>query len=286
MSALDPLLSHSLRMAIEGTSSSKGRPPAWFERSRDFRFVDYSQDGDDTLLWLQAPHLGEAARELYGQQAFWDTRPDPNATAFDVLSRVVQEVAAENAESAWFDEALLSLFGRLGPLFSRDLHGVWLSAGSQPSRITAAVAETAARLGASTPQSRHVRVAGQLDMIRHSTRSFGLRMDGGEGVHGVLTSPELLEFLKERFGRRVLVIGRAVYRPSGRLLRIDAAGIESGEGVSDLWAKVPPPQTPRPAAVRVRPADVGKQGVAAFFGTWPGDESDTEMAEAVQRLRA
>lgn len=286
MSAIDPLVGQSLRMAIEGSSSSVGRPPAWYERSSDIRFVDYSQDGDDTLLWLQAPRIGEAAEELYVQQELWDTRPDPNATAFDVFSRVVQEVAEENSESAWFDKALLNRFARLQRLFSGSLHGVQLSTEARPPRITAAVAETAAKLGASTPQSRQVRVTGQLDMIRHSTRSFGLRMDSGEEVHGVLTTPELLDSLKERFGRRVMVLGRAVYRPSGRLLRIDAAGVEPGEGVSELWAKAPPPQAKRPATVRVRPADVGKRGVAAFFGIWPGDESDAEMADAVRQIRA
>lgn len=58
----------------------------------------------------------------------------------------------------------------------------------------------------------------------------------------------------------------AVCRRSGRLLRIDAAGIEAGEGVSEVWAKVPPPQAKRPVSVRVRPTEVGKRGVAAFFG--------------------
>lgn len=286
MSAIDPLLGQSLRMAIEGTSSFVGRPPAWYERSKDIRFVDYCQDGDDTLLWLEAPRIGESAEELYLQQELWDTRPDPNATAFDVFSRVVQEVAGENSESAWFDKALLRRFARLESLFSGSLHGVQVSTGPRSPRITAAVAETAAKLGASTPQSQQVRVTGQLDMIRHSTRSFGLRMEGGEEVHGVLTSPELLESLKDRFGQRVMVLGRAVYRPSGRLLRIDAAGIEPGEGASELWAKVPPPQAKRPATVRVRPTAAGKRGVAAFFGIWPGDESDGEMDDAVQRIRA
>ncbi len=46
----------------------------------------------------------------------------------------------------------------------------------------------------------------------------------------MLDSQEQTDSLKAFLGRRILVLGKAIFRPSGSLLRIDAAGIEAGEG--------------------------------------------------------
>lgn len=95
-----------------------------------------------------------------------------------------------------------------------------------------------------------------------------------------------LTVLPELFGKWVLVLGRAVYRPSGRLLRIDAAGVEDGAGASPLFSKIPAPQTVRPSASgRWKISETGRRGVPAFFGTWPGDETDADIDILIKDLR-
>jgi hypothetical protein len=123
-------------------------------------------------------------------------------------------------------------------------------------------------------------------MIRHSTRSFSLRLDSGEEVRGVIETTDSCEILQALFGKRVLVLGRAVYRPSGRLLRIDAAGLEDGTDVAGLFSRIPAPQTSRPPTPALRVTASGKRGVAAFFGTWPGDESDADLASMLREIRS
>ena len=123
-------------------------------------------------------------------------------------------------------------------------------------------------------------------MIRHSTRGFSLRLESGEEVHGVMESAEGLSALPGFFEKPALVLGRAIYRPSGRLLRIDAAAIDDGAGASPLFARVPPPQTARPSTpARLNISGTGKRGGSAFFGTWPGDESDTDLDALVREIR-
>jgi hypothetical protein len=286
MGRISPLFVGSLRMAIEGASVASGRPPAWLERASDVRFVDYSHDRDDTLIALGLPRLGDAAAELYRQGKLWDTRPNPDDTAVEVFRHVVDEVAAENYESSWYDRQLLTRLARMKKVFGSQIHAIALPSGIGSTRVNEKVTETAARLGASTPATRQVRIAGVLDMIRHSTRSFSLRLESGEEVHGVMESADGLTALPEFFGKPVLVLGRAVYRPSGRLLRIDAAGIEDGAGASPLFSKIPPPQTVRPSASgRWRISETGRRGVPAFFGTWPGDETDADMDMLVKDIR-
>lgn len=287
MAYVPPLADGSLRMAMEGASVAQGRPPAWFQRASDIRFVGYGHDGDDTVIALQLPTIGEAAEELYRQRAFWDTRPDPGETAIDVLRHVVDEVASENNESSWYDRHLLARFARMRTVFGAAIQSIQLADSGRRSEVNEQVAVTAARLGTSTPPNRQVRVAGMLDMIRHSTRSFSLRLASGEEVPGVMESSEDTSILRKFFGKPVLVLGRAVYRPSGRLLRLDAATLEDGAEAPAVFGKVPPPQAVRPSTPpRRKPSDAGKRGVAAFFGIWPGEETDAEFDSLVHDLRA
>jgi len=273
-------------MAMEGSSVAKGHPPGWFQRASDLRFTGYSHQGGDTLIGLEVPLIGEAAEELYRQQKLWDTRPDPEQTALEVLRRVVDEVAVENAESSWFDRKLLARFARMRRVFGSEIQALRFPGDNHPTLVNEAVALTAGRLGEITPPSRQVRLVGLLDMIRHGTRGFSLRIESGGQVRGVMESTESVDRLREFFGRPVLVLGRAVYRPSGRLLRVDALALEDGAGAPAVFSKPPPPQTSRPPAPGMFwPSETGERGVAAFFGTWPGDETDAQLEAMVRDLR-
>ena len=291
MAGMAPLMPYSLRMAVEGASVSRGHRPGWLERASDVRFVGYSHEGDQTLLCLSAPSLGEAAEELYQQRELWETRPSPEHTAVDVFATVAREVGCGNAESDWFDQSLLVRFAKLDGLFSDELQAVHVPAAkvgntkSFEATIDPSVAGTARNLSNSTPQSGQIRVTGTLDMIRHSTRSFGLRLDNGTEVHGVVERYELMDSLREYFSKKVLVLGKAVYRPSGRLLRIDASAVEAGENQPSVFAKIPPPKSRQPEPVREKPAQRGKHGVAAFFGIWPGEETDAEFEAMLREVR-
>ncbi len=147
------------------------------------------------------------------------------------------------------------------------------------------VVTNAVQLSDRTPPPTQIRLVGKLDMIRHSTRSFGLVTDDGNEVRGVLESQEHMQTLKDYLGSKLLVLGKAVYRPSGRLLRIDAQGFEAGEGQPLLFTRVPPPREQHPVLMRNRPADQSRKGVPAFFGTWPGDETDEDFEAMLKELR-
>jgi hypothetical protein len=283
MRTVKPLATHSVRMAVEGSSVARGTRPNWLDSASDIRFIDYSSEGEDTLLHVEAPRLGEAAHEIYEQGELWDTKPAAEATAIDVFGQVISEVAAANPESVWFDRALLVQLKHLGKLFSEHLLSLRLPRDSVT--VDKRVVQNAAQLSDRTPAPRQVRVVGVLDMIRHSTRSFALKMPDGAEVHGVVENLEQVDSLRHLFGKPALVLGKAVYRPSGTLLRIDAQAVESGEGQPALWSKVPPARSEKPKLQRERPTDRGRRGIAAFFGAWPGDETDEEFAAMLQDLR-
>ena len=129
-----------------------------------------------------------------------------------------------------YDQALLKHFAHWQPLFKREVKELYLPATSTaadatiPVTLDIRVVENARVLSAQMPPPRQVRVVGKLDMVRHSTRSFGLVLSGGEEVRGVLLEGDS-ELLQKYFGKEITVFGKAVYRPSGSLLRIDAQEI-------------------------------------------------------------
>ena len=181
---------------------------------------------------------------------------------------------------------LLDRLARLGKVLSDRLESISLI---QTARsvvpLNRAVVENARELIHRTPPPQQVRVVGKLHMIRHSTRSFALELEDGSEVHGVLEDHQGVESLSQWFGRPVLVLGKAVYRPSGSLLRVDALAVESGEGQPTLFSNVPPPRSAKAAAPRTAPGGQAWKAFSSYFGKWPGGESGEEWAAIMQDLR-
>lgn len=284
-----PMLGYSVRMALEGASISVGAPPTWLRRATDVRITGFSEESGATVLNLEAPSLGEAAQELYAQNTLWETKPAPGETAVNVLARVLGDVGNANVESALYDRPLLGRVTRLQRLFGDRVTAIRLPVARGDRDLSTVVneqvVESASRLSDRTPPPAHIRLTGKLDMIRHSTRSFGLLLEDGEEVRGVLEAQDQMDELKRLLGSNVLVVGRAVYRPSGKLLRIDAQGFEPGNGQPKLFAKVPPPREKQPNIVRTKVSEYHRRGIAAFFGTWPGDETDQDFERMLKEVR-
>ncbi len=102
-----PAVRYSIRMAFGLRSRAGGRLPSWLAASSDIRLVDY-QGRDETVLSFQVPTLGEAAPQLYEQQEFWPSRPDPEDTGFDLLADVIAEAAAVSGDRAQHNRAAVN----------------------------------------------------------------------------------------------------------------------------------------------------------------------------------
>ena len=91
-----------------------------------------------------------------------------------------------------------------------------------------------------------------------------------------------LDALRELFGKAVVVSGVAHYRPSGRLLLLDVESIgEAGAG-DRLFETTPVARKRHAVAIPVTQDE--SSGVSAFFGTWPGAESEENLIEALQAI--
>jgi hypothetical protein len=277
-----------VRMAIEGSSVAVGAVPNWLERASDIRTLGFSERDGRSILHVKAPTLGDAVPEVFEQQTLWPGMAAPEDTAIQLIGKISSVVRRREAASDMYDQPLLRHLTNWQLLFKRQVKELRIPSTADPSgtavpvTLDIKVVENARTLSAQMPAPRQIRVVGKLDMVRHSTRSFALLLRGGEEVRGVLVDADPA-LLKQHFGREITVFGKAVYRPSGSLLRIDAQEIADTIEGRDAFSTVPEPLTRIPKVDRRIHTTRG--GVAAFFGTWPGDETDEELLAALGELR-
>lgn len=282
--ALPDAVRQSVRMAFEGRSHGKKRPD-WLAATADVRLVGVEGD-DETVLRFELPTLREAAPRIYEQRELFPTeKPDAADTGFDLLADVIADIADRNADSSRFDPKLLECVANfrrfIGEAFTELAFDRRGRAGAVA--VTGEVIDTAKTLYTNVPVPRRVRIVGRLDMLRASTHSFAVILDDGQEVRGVLTDGGI-EGISTLLKERVEVLGKAIYRPSGRLLRVDAEGIAATTDGGSFFSAVPKPSRKKFDLREIVREQSGKGGIATIMGKWPGDETDEEVAAALAEM--
>ena len=277
LSAIEPAVEKSLAMSIEGRSTLSYKP-AWLTKAADIRFIEIT-GRQETILHFEARTIGEAYPKLFDQQEMWSTKPDEKSTGFDVFSSVLSHVTKGMKDSDRFDRQLLGSIEKFSPVLNGKYQRIEISgAGSQQviSSIDEDTIAKASDLKSLTPQPQMVKLAGILDMIRWSNQSFGLKLSNGETVYGILMHDDV-DSIKAFGQKKIIIEGKAIFRPSGKLLRIETYTAALGEDAPKLWEKVPKPISKPIDRRKFVRKQTSTNGVNAYFGKWPGDESEEEL---------
>ncbi len=265
-----------------GATCAGSRRVGW-NAARTSAFWGYDGNGT-TNLRFQAPRLNSVASELYQQPSLFGGPPPGELTAFDLLAETVHDVERGDKDSEKFDTPLLQRLSRFSRVFDGPFTGLELSGrNTGPCHLTPAVLQTARTLSACIPQPRRVRVVGVLDTVSESRQAFVLRMAQGEMIRGVLLDSSINELAK-LFGRSVLVLGKAHYRPSGALLRIDADEFRLATDADNFFAKTPEPFVNAKRKFNELDKKRMAEGLKSIFGKWPGDETNEECEAALREL--
>lgn len=134
----------------------------------------------------------------------------------------------------------------------------------------------------SIPRPQAVRFACLLDTISASRRTVLVRADTGESVLARLGAGIVPEQLRMLWNQRVLVTGIAHYQPSGAIQQVVVDGLRRAEPRDELFSRLPLADC---QPVFRREPNHWRGGVAACIGTWPGEESDAELIEALRAIR-
>lgn len=275
----------ALRLRVEGRSTARGTPPAWLSAGAAFDVVALEEGS--TVIEIEAPTLDEALAAEVAQIALFEEL-DASRPGFELLTESLSDALEGKVDSDGYDNALLQRFEDFDRLFERGVSTIRIAserAGVPREELTIRPEslENVKRLRKETPPDQYVRVAGRLDVIRHSDRMFALILESGATLRGIaegLPPGRLAEF----FGRQVVVSGTTTFRPSGRVQTIEAEQIDLAGEDAALWTEEPRPlltEAPRKHLYREQGP---RSGINAVIGAWPGDETDAEIQRFLNDL--
>ncbi|MFN7342692.1 MAG: hypothetical protein ACK5TA_05085, partial [bacterium] len=281
LAGLHDTLVDSVRMGFLHTSRMRGRIPRGLGAAANVRFVGMEGSGDDlTKLHFKVARFGDVAGELFDQRQLWDDGPKPEQTAFDLLALSLGDVRNQRGDSSRYDHGLLNRFAKYRSSLNRGVDSILIEGSeSKEACIDPVLVASAESLRKQTPPSRRVRLCGKLDMLGVSRKVMGLYLEDGTLVTA-LWNTEDFTGLAGYLDKDVVIEGLAVFRPSGRLLRIDADAIDSAGSRDSYFSVLPlPGVVDYAAAVRVRP---GSSPYKDLLGMIPGEESDEEFLKAIE----
>ena len=275
----------ALRFRVEGRSTARGAPPAWLNAASAFEVVGLTEGS--TVIEIEAPQLQDSFESFLPQFGPFDQLEAPS-TSLALLAESLEDAMAGNPDSDRYDYGLLQKFQDLGRVFERGVAAVEVTdtngrGGRRALTIRPDALERIERMRQQTPANQHVRIAGRLDVIRHSDRMFALILESGIVLRGVAEGISS-QTMAELFGKQVIVSGTAIFRPSGRVQTIEAEQIEKATGDVSLWAEEPRPLFTALSRKDLQREQGPRSGLNAVIGSWPGDESDEEVRTVLDAL--
>lgn len=267
-------------LLVEGRSSASGDGPPWLDDAVAFDVVGFAEGSTQVLT--QARPLREALAEHHGPIP-WLDRTIGEASALDVFAWGLEDALLGKQDSDRFDAELLDAYRRFGRVLAKGFGSIELG-GPEPVRIDVERMKLLDELEGRIPPPRRTRVTGTLERVEPGGRRFTLRLHDGSAVLGVADDELPAERLAAQLGARVTVTGRAVFKPSGGLLRMETTRVDEPRKGSEVWSMPPTPLFgfAEPVA-KYRVPQTSTSGLNAVMGTWPGDEDD-ETVEATLEL--
>jgi hypothetical protein len=277
--AIVDAVQQSLRLRVDGRSRAGGAAPGWLERAGAF---DVEIRAGSTQLVLGAKTVSELVPERFAQSDMFSP-VDPSETCLDVFVEAIDDALGGKLDSEHYDDGLIETFTRFGQVFRHQIEKIEIVNGTTRS-VDRDRIEGLKTLRRQIPPDQHAKVSGKLDLLRHSNRGFELHLESGEMVRGVVVEGGAFQSIGGLIGTTVVATGRATFRASGRVLRLEADSLVSGGQNTSVWSTAPRPLFAALDTRDLHRPQGARSGVAAILGQWPGDETDEEFVAAVNAL--
>lgn len=266
-----------------GESRSRGRRPGWLRASADL--VLTGLEPGSTVLQIEAPCLGETAREQFAQQGLWREPPDLADTALDLVAYAVHEAREDGARGERFDSGVLGAIVELGRTVpTPEARCELIPRGPARGRF-ALDGETCGLINrrlVTIPRPRAFVVSGRLEAIQHEAARFRIVLDSGQQLLGRLESERLeAEVLRPLWGKPTTVDGIVHFKINGEPRLIEARKIGASTGGDRAFAALPTATAATNAGLfRELSAPAVSSDPKQLWGAWPGNEPiDDLMAE-------
>jgi hypothetical protein len=276
------------RFFVEGESTRKGPRPAWLDAACNIEITGLT--AGSAVVALEAPALADAAPDRFGgsRQVSLFAEPqrliDAESSAIDIFAAVLASAVQGDRDRVLADRALLDTCVRFARAARDGFEGIQLEGIAGLHAPLVVRRDDVAKfelLRDETPGPKAVRVTGTLDTISATKSDVILTLADSSTVAARLDAHDN-EQLKTLFGSRVVVSGMAQFRPSGKLLVIDVEHLGPARDGDALFESAP--KAIASPVASLLPQDE-TTGVSAFFGTWPGDETDDDLLGALEAIR-
>jgi hypothetical protein len=273
-----------LRLAVQGESIKPGKVPAWLSKSIDFTMTGL--ETGSTVLDIEAPILGETAREQIVEQDLWYSKPSQEDTAISLLSKSIKDTTSENLESDTYDAGVLEGLLSFESVLKNFAKQIEIESEERPEEhfeLGCEEIEKIRRLKTHTPEPMAFVIAGRFDMIQHSSKRFHLLLADGQSIPGAV-DPDFLsvEDMRQWWGKKVTIKGMVHFRPSGKVRLIEAQVIKPMTSGEEVFERMPAPPETMELFEHARRTVSPRSPLTEVWNKWPGDESIEEILAALR----
>lgn len=272
-----------LRLFVEGKSTGRGKSPDWLKKSLDFTITGIKTGS--TTLEMEVPVLEDTIPEQFLQRKPGDARIKPGDTAISLLSKSIADAAAENAESNYFDagvlDALLS-FQTITKNYAKELKITSNTNVRDSFKISSTEIKKIKKIKIELPKPHTIVISGFFNLIEHNNRRFQLKTTDDKNVDGIM-APSFVNFesIRELWGKKVTIKGKAYYKASGELRHIEAQIIRPVEAGDEIFQRIPGTRKHFKFVEKSLIEKNPHKSLKKIWGKWPGNESINDLLSAL-----
>jgi hypothetical protein len=111
---------------------------------------------------------------------------------------------------------------------------------------------------------------------------MAIRVEDGTEYRCAVVGEDIGE-LGQYGDKEVTVIGKAIYRPTGTVLRLDVQQILETTVGREAYSLIPVSFESRHEPDRTK--QTSRRGLSVVFGSWPGEESDEDLLASLAEIR-
>jgi len=270
----------ALRLMVEGTSAKKGPIPLWLKQSLDFNVTGIKKGS--TVIEVEAPQLGETAKDKIAQLDIWNIVPNPKDTAITMWAKSYKDAVDEKYESELFDRGLLNSMISFKDFLGKYAQSIELDSTTDKyaSKVYVDLSrlEKVEKLTIAIPEPKTVLLCGFFNVIKHQTSRFTLNLENGEKIQGEIDKNIIeSEMMRKYWGNKVTIRGLADFKPSGKIRFIKADLIKDFEEKEILFKNYLIPEIPHLFIDEVKQLYRTHSPLKEIWNKWPGDESIEEI---------
>ena len=273
MDALLATAERATRLFATGVGVGKGARPQWLSSAIDFTITGL--ESGSTTIQLEAPKLGDTAREQFAQEDLWRKQPSIDETALDLVAQSVNETQLDNPVGDYFDSSVLEAILKFGK--AAGVAGVRYELVPQGAAHGHFALDDNACAGVKDRLSdipRAFIVSGRLDEIKHGNGRFRLVVGQGSALLGRVDPTSLdVEALRPLWGKHATVEGIVHFKVNGQPRLIEARRISGHQGGDNVFEEVPTVDVSDSRGLFPAPRkEVNAFDPIELAGAWPGDE--------------